>query len=75
RRTPPWRDRQQAADFAAKPRWRIQPATVKQAQNSSYGWSKVRSHCKQAQNSSYGWSKVRSHCTSGRTLNPSGGDS
>jgi adenylate cyclase len=28
RRKAPWRDRQQTADFAAKPRWRNQPATV-----------------------------------------------
>src|SRR5436305_6769251 len=46
RRTPTWGDRPTDADNVAESRWRSQPATVKEAGNSTCRRSKVRPHCR-----------------------------
>src|SRR3954451_20575604 len=46
RRAPTWRDRAKAPDYVAKPRWRSQPATVREPEKSNLRRSKEWAHCK-----------------------------
>src|SRR5947209_7047580 len=68
RRAPTWRDWPEDANYLAESRWRIQPATVIEPENSSLRRSKEWSQSKEPENSSLRRSKEWSQSNRKDTL-------